>query len=92
MGLFVVTIGRNWYNTGMESGLQSFLDRLAEVLEVPSVTPETDFRTVPMWSSMTGFAVMVMMDLDYGKGVTAADLKSARTVGDLAKLAGVVPA
>ena len=70
--------------------MQTFLDRLAEVLEVPSVSLETDFRTVPMWSSMTGFAVMVMMDLDYGKGVTAADLKAAKTVADLAKLAGVV--
>lgn len=75
---------------GMESELQKFFDRLAEVLEVPSVQAETDFRTVPMWSSMTGFAVMVMMDLEYGKGVTAADLKAAKTVGDLAKLAGVI--
>lgn len=76
--------------TTMEFELQTFLDQLAEVLEVPSVSLETDFRTVPMWSSMTGFAVMVMMDLDYGKGVTAEDLKAAKTVGDLARLAGVV--
>ena len=74
----------------MDVEVQKFLDRLAEVLEVPSVTPATDFRTVPMWSSMTGFAVMVMMDLDYGKGVTAADLMAAKTVEDLAKLAGVI--
>jgi len=69
--------------------MQKFLERLAEVLEVPSVTAADDFRTVPMWSSMTGFAVMVMIDLEYGKPVTAADLMSARTVADLAKIAGV---
>lgn len=77
-------------NTNMGPELQKFLCRLAEVLEVPSVSLESDFRTVPMWSSMTGFAVMVMMDLDYDRGVTAADLQAARTVLDLAKLAGVV--
>ena len=30
----------------MESAEQVFLDRLAEVLEVPSISPEDDFRSV----------------------------------------------
>lgn len=76
----------------MDSDLQRFLERLAEVLEVPSVSLEDDFRAVPLWSSMTGFAVMVMFDLDYERGLTADELKKMSTVRDLAKAAGVLEA
>jgi len=74
----------------MRPDLQTFLDKLAETLEVPSVSPDDDFRAVPMWSSLVGFSVMVMFDLEYGIGLTAEELKSARTVRDLAKKAGIV--
>ena len=63
---------------------------MAETLEVPSVALDDEFRSVPMWSSLVGFSVMVMFDLEYGQELTAAELKSARTVRDLAKKAGVV--
>ena len=74
----------------MDAELQSFLDRLAETLEVTSVALTDDFRTVPMWSSLVGFSVMVMFDLEYGKALTAEELKQARTVADLARKAGVL--
>ena len=73
----------------MDLSTQEFLERIAEVLEVPSVELDDDFRAVPMWSSLVGFSTMVMIDLEYGRQVTAADLKAAMTVRDLAKLAGV---
>ena len=73
----------------MNPEVQTFLDRLAEVLEVPSVALNDDFRAVPLWSSLVGFSTMVMIDLEYGREVTAANLKAARTVRDLARLAGV---
>ena len=73
-----------------EQKLQDFLDRLAETLEVPALALDDDFRSVPMWSSLAGFSVMVMFDLEYGKGLTAAELQVARTVRDLARKAGVV--
>ena len=73
----------------MDLSVETFLERIAEVLEVPSITLDDDFRAVPMWSSLVGFSTMVMIDLEYGRQVTATDLKSAKTVRDLAKLAGV---
>ena len=73
----------------MDLSLQTFLEHIAEVLEVPSVTLDDEFRAVPMWSSLVGFSTMVMIDLEYGRQVTAADLKAARTIRDLARLAGV---
>lgn len=74
----------------MGSDIQNFLDRISEVLEVPSISLEDDFRHVPMWSSLVGFSVMVLFDLEYGVGLTAEDLKAARTVADLARKAGVL--
>ena len=73
----------------MEPELQTFLDRLAEVLEVPSIGPADDFRAVPMWSSLVGFSVLVMLEQSYGRRVEMSAFMSARTVRDLAKLAGV---
>lgn len=69
--------------------MQEFLDRVAEVLEVPRVAETDDFRAVPMWGSLTGFGLMVMIDQRYGRKISAADLLAARTVADLASLAGV---
>ena len=76
----------------MDPELQKFLERLAETLEVPSVGLDDDFRSVPMWSSLVGFSVMVMVDLDYNREIKAADLQAARTVRDIARLAGVIAA
>lgn len=73
----------------MSPELQTFLDRLAEVLEVPSVSLEDDFRSVPMWSSLVGFSVMVLFESEFGRTLTAVELQAARTVGDLAEKAGV---
>ena len=36
---------------------QEFLERVAGILEVPSVAPETDFRAGPLWDSLTAFAL-----------------------------------
>lgn len=69
--------------------MQDFLDQVAEVLEVPSVSAADDFRAVPYWSSLTGFALMVMISQRYGRQISADDLRAARNVSDLAKLAGV---
>lgn len=69
--------------------MQEFLSRVAEVLEVPAVRPEDEFRSVPMWGSLTGFALAVMLEQSYGRRLTAADFANLRTVADLAAAAGV---
>ena len=43
-----------------------FLGRVADILEVPEVTPELEFRTVPGWGSMMGFALYIMLEDEYG--------------------------
>ena len=69
--------------------MQEFLDRVAEVLEVPEIGADDEFRSVPMWGSLMGFGLIVMIGQKYGRRVAAADIIAARTVADLASLAGV---
>ncbi len=71
--------------------MQEFLGWVAEVLEVPEVGAADDFRSVPMWGSLMGFGLIVMIGQKYGRRVSAADIVAARTVADLAALAGVAP-
>lgn len=71
--------------------MKEFLERVAEVLEVPEIGADDDFRSVPMWGSLLGFGLMVMIGQRYGRRVSAADMAASRTVADLAALAGVGP-
>ena len=73
----------------MTKDAQEFLYRAAGVLEVPSVSPDTDFRTGPLWDSLTAFALRVMIQQRFGKALSAADLEKCKTVADLMAAAGV---
>jgi len=48
-----------------------------------SIKPETEFRKLEEWGSMLALIVIAMIDADFGKTVTADDLKRANTVADL---------
>ena len=69
--------------------MEAFLENVAEVLEVASVKPTDAFRDVPMWGSLMGFGLIVMIGQRYGRQLAAADIVGATTVADLAALAGV---
>ena len=75
----------------MTKDAQEFIDRAAGVLEVPSVSPDTDFRAGPLWDSLTAFALRVMIQQRFGKSLSAADLEKCKTVADLMAAAGVEP-
>ena len=69
--------------------MKEFLDKVAAVLEVPSVTPDTDFRAVEGWCSLMAFGLMVMLEQNYGKTLSVDDFQALRTVAALAVGAGV---
>jgi acyl carrier protein len=60
-----------------------FLGRVADILEVPDVTPELEFRSVPGWGSMMGFALYIMLEDEYGAKVNPDRFRELRTVADL---------
>ncbi len=69
--------------------MDEFLAKVAEILEVASVTSELDFRTVEDWDSMKGFMLLVLLENDYGRPMTVETFLQTKTVGDLARAAGL---
>ena len=69
--------------------MEGFLAKVAEILEIPSATPELDFRTVEDWDSMKGFMLLVLLENDYGRSMTVETFLETKTVGDLARAAGL---
>ena len=69
--------------------MPQFLEKIAEVLEMPSVTPDFAFRTAPGWSSLMGFALIVLLEQQYHTTLTAEEFMKLETVTDLARAAGV---
>jgi acyl carrier protein len=45
--------------------------------------PNTKFRELDEWSSMTTLSIIAMADEEYGVELEAADLKAAQTINDL---------
>lgn len=70
--------------------MSEFLSKVAEILEVDSVTPDFKFREVEDWDSMKGFSLIVLLESDYGKQMPVEDFLSCQTVEDLAKYAGIL--
>jgi acyl carrier protein len=69
--------------------MEEFLSKVAEILEIPSATPELDFRTVDEWDSLKGFMLLVMLENDYGRPMTVERFLQTNTVGELARAAGL---
>ena len=70
--------------------MDEFLTKVADILEVNSVTPEVEFRTVGDWDSLKGFSIIVLMEQDYGKIMSVEAFLACNTVHDLASFAGVL--
>ena len=66
--------------------MENFIELVAEVFDVdPSeISMDTVFRKdVEGFSSMTGFALLVMMEDEYGVKMPVDDFLKCETVGDL---------
>ena len=48
--------------------------------------PETDFRQIDLWDSLTGMAVLVMIKDDYGVDIATETFKTLKTVKDVYSL------
>lgn len=63
--------------------MERFLQRVSDILDVPSVSPETRFREVPGWCSLMAFGLLVMMENDYGHPVSIDEFMKLETAGEL---------
>lgn len=68
-----------------EDRQQEFLTALADVLEVPSIDLEADYRETPLWGSLTAFALKVMLQQRFNATLTLKELDACATAGELMK-------
>ena len=73
----------------MENAMSLFLERVAGVLEMPSVAPDFVLRLTPGWGSLMGFALIIMLEQEYHVKLTVEEFLKLETVADLANAAGV---
>lgn len=45
--------------------------------------PQTEYKTLDEWNSLTALSIISMVDEELGKTITGADLRSHKTIQDL---------
>lgn len=65
--------------------IDHFIEQFRICLIEPYIhlTPETQFRTLEEWNSMFALIVIAMVDSEYQKELSADDIRSSKTLGDL---------
>ena len=64
---------------------ERFFEKMAECLELPSVTPDYEFRSGPDFCSLQGFAILVTLETEFNRPMMVDEFLTMRTVGDLAR-------
>lgn len=69
--------------------LNEFVARFAEEFDetpVEQITPATEFKNLDEWGSLTALSIVSMVDEEYDKRITGADLRSVSTIEELYNL------
>ena len=69
--------------------LDEFVARFAEEFdETPEeqFAPSTDFKGLEEWGSLTALSIIAMVDEEFEKRITGADLRSVKTLEELYNL------
>ncbi len=70
-------------------GSNEFVEKFAEQFDdtdESEFTPSTVFSQLDEWSSLTSLAIIAFVRTDYGKKITALDIRSCETIEDLFNL------
>ena len=69
--------------------INEFVEKWAEQFDdtdESEFTPSTVFSQLDEWSSLTSLAIIAFVRTDYGKKITALDIRSCETIEDLFNL------
>ncbi len=69
--------------------IEEFIEKIYFVIdeiEPGTLTPATNYREVPNWSSMHALILIAMIKVDYSVTITGEDLISNHTIEDIYKL------
>jgi len=70
--------------------IKEFIEKFAEAIEVEEaevLTPETEFRDLDEWSSLSVMLLIAFYDEEFEKELTQDQIKASKTIEDLYKLA-----
>ncbi|HTN07265.1 hypothetical protein [Agriterribacter sp.] len=62
--------------------LQSFAEQFDDT-DPSAITIDTKFKEIDEWSSMIALMIIAMVDENYNKKITGADLRETETIGQL---------
>lgn len=69
--------------------VKEFIEKFSEIFDdtdVSMLKPETKFRDLEEWSSLSTLGLIALADEEYGVELNANDMKEAQTVEDLYKI------
>lgn len=69
--------------------IKEFIEKLGDVFEdtdLSSITPDTKFRDLEEWSSLTALSLIAFADEEFEKEIDGASIKNAQTIQDLYNL------
>ena len=69
----------------IDNFIQNFAGEFDET-PVEAFVPTTEFKTLEEWNSLTALSVISMIDDQYNKTITGADLRGSKTLEDLFNL------
>ena len=62
--------------------IQNFADQFDDT-ETSVFTPETEFKELEEWSSLTAVSVIAMIDEEYDMKIKGDDVRNSQTINDL---------
>ena len=62
--------------------IQNFADQFDDT-ETSVFTPETEFKELEEWSSLTALSVIAMIDEEYDVKIKGDDVRDSQTINDL---------
>lgn len=74
------------FKTKYTMEINDFVNNFAEQLDdtdVSTLTPDTNFRDLEEWDSLTSLSVIAMVDDEYAVKLTGEDFRTSKTIQDL---------
>jgi acyl carrier protein len=66
--------------------METFLNQMAELLEVDSVNAQDEITSFDAWDSLTSLSIIALADDEYLVTISAQDILNAKTVEGLHQL------
>ena len=66
--------------------INGFIEKFAEIFDdtdASALTPETKFRELDEWSSLTALGLIALADEEFDVDLKGDDVKKSETIGDL---------